>query len=141
MARDSPAGRRELERVVEAQRLAEADPGYKAIRRGWFFREKVLKEELLGQMSERMGPEHYGPERQESQAAKAERIVKEELERRGWTESTLAERRKGATEKVKLALRLRQETLVTVAWIAQRLKMGSVATVNTLLCHWRQGEA
>ena len=56
-------------------------------------------------MSERMGPEHYGAERPESQAAKAERIVKEELGRRGWTESTLVERRKGEAEKVKLALR------------------------------------
>jgi hypothetical protein len=28
--------------------------------------------------------------------------------------------------------RLRKETLVTVAWIAQRLQMGSVANVNTL---------
>ena len=133
IAKDSPAGRRELERVVEARRMAEGDPGYKAIRRGWFFGEKALKKELLGRMSERMGPEHYGGERQESQAAKAERVVKEELRRRGWTESTLGEKRKGDAEKVRLAVRLRQETLVTVAWIAQRLKMGSVANVNTLL--------
>ena len=67
--------------------------------------------------------------------------MKEKLRRRGWTESTLVERRKGEAEKVKLALRLRRETLVTVAWIAQRLNMGSVANVNTLLYHWRQGKA
>jgi len=97
-----------------------------------------LKQELLGQIRERMGPEHYGPERQESQAEQAERVVAEELNRRGWTEATLKKRAKGDREKVKIAVRLRQETLVTVAWIAGRLRMGSVANVHTLLSHWRR---
>jgi hypothetical protein len=30
------------------------------------------------------------------------------------------------------------ETLVTVRWIAERLRMGSVTNVNTLLDHWRR---
>lgn len=136
--RDSAAGRRELERVMEARREAEAEASYQAIRRGWFFGEKALKKELLGQMSERMGAEHYGEERQESQVEKAERVVGEELRRRRWTETTLGKRSKGEWEKVKIAVRLRQETLVTVAWIAERLQMGSVANVNTLLYRWRQ---
>jgi hypothetical protein len=38
-------------------------------------------------------------------------------------------------EKVKIAVRLRRETLVTVEWIAERLRMGSVANVSTLLYH------
>ena len=75
IAKDSRAGRRELERLMEARRGAEVGASYKPIRRGWFFGEKALKKELLGQMSERMGPEHYGEERQESQADKAERVV------------------------------------------------------------------
>ena len=37
-----------------------------------------------------------------------------------------------------MAVRLRKETLVKVAWVAQRLPMGSVANVNTLLYQWRQ---
>ena len=90
-------------------------------------------------MSERLGAEHYGEERQESQVAKAERVVAEELRRRGWTEGTLRKRAKGDREKVKIAVRLRRETLVTVAWIAARLQMGSIANVNTRLYHWRQG--
>jgi putative transposase len=138
--KDSAAGRRELERVMEARRGAEADAGYKPIWRGWFFGEQALKKELLGQMSERMGTEHYGEERQESQKEKAERVVGEELRRRGWTEVTLGERPKGDLEKVRIAVRLRKETLVTVAWIAERLQMGSVANVNTLLYQWRRGE-
>ena len=137
---DSPAGRRELERRMEVRREAEDGATYKPIRRGWFFGEKALKKELLGQMSKRLGPEHYGEERQESQAEQAEELVKEELRRRRWTEATLGERKKGEVEKVKIAMRLRKETLVTVSWIAARLQMGSVANVNTLLYHWRQGK-
>ncbi len=136
--KDSAAGRRELERMMEARRVAEADASYKPIRRGWFFGEKALKKELLGQMSERLGAEHYGEERQESQVEKAERVVGEELRRRGWAEAALGGRAKGDREKIKIAARLRQETLVTVAWIAARLQMGSVANVNTLLYRWRQ---
>jgi dihydroorotate dehydrogenase len=52
----------------------------------------------------------------------------------------LGQRKKGDVEKVKIAVRLREETLVTVAWIAERLQMDSVAKVNTLLYHWRQGK-
>ena len=137
---DSPAGRRELERRMEVRREAEDGATYKPIRRGWFFGEKALKKELLGQMSKRLGPEYYGEERQESQAEQAEELVKEELRRRRWTEATLGERKKGEVEKVKIAMRLRKETLVTVSWIAARLQMGSVANVNTLLYHWRQGK-
>ena len=78
--KDSAAGRRELERVMEARRGAEVDEAYRPIRRGWFFGEPVLRKALLGQMSERLGAEHYGEERQESQAEKAERVVAEELQ-------------------------------------------------------------
>jgi len=62
------------------------------------------------------------------------------LHRRGWTEATLKKRAKGDRDKVKIAVRLRQETLVTVAWITGRLQMGSLANVHTLLYHWRKGE-
>ena len=125
---------------MEARRAAENSATYKPIRRGWFFGEQALKQELLGQMSKRLGPEHYGQERQESQMVQAEQVVKEELRRRRWTETTLGERKKGEIEKVKITVRLRQETLATVAWIAARLQMGSVANVNTLLYRWRQGK-
>jgi hypothetical protein len=37
-----------------------------------------------------------------------------------------------------MAVRLRRETLMTVAWIAKRLEMGRVGHVNTLLYQWRR---
>jgi putative transposase len=136
--RDSAEGRRELEREMERRRASERGEDYQLIRRGWFFGKQRLKQELLAQMQGRMGPEHYGEARQESQEELAERVVGEELRRRRWTESTLKERKKGDEEKVQIALRLRKETVMTVAWIAMRLQMGSVANVNTLLHHWRR---
>ena len=131
--RDNAAGRRQLERVLEARRASEEQGSYAAIRQGWFLGDGELRKALLARMSERIGSEHYGQERQESQVEKAERVVAEELRRRRWTERTLAQRAKGDPDKVRVAGRLRRETLVTVAWIAERLQMGCVANVNTLL--------
>ena len=63
-------------------------------------------------------------ERQETEEAKAERILAGELKRRKWSRKDLAQRRKGDKEKVKIAGRLRGETTMTLNWIAERLSMG-----------------
>jgi len=60
-----------------------------------------------------------------------ERIVGEELKRRRWNKSSLSGRRKSDAEKVKIALRLRRENIMTLKWIAQRLKMGSWTNVRS----------
>lgn len=136
--KDSPAGRRELERLVEARRSAEEGGMYQPIRRGWFLGEKTLKKELLAQMKEQMGAEHYGEERQETAEVRAEEIVAEELRHRRWQEGDLGRRAKGDAVKVALAARLRAETVMTVKWIAERLQMGSPGYVNYLLYRWRK---
>ena len=84
-------------------------------------------------MAEKVGPNHYGAERQESGEEKAERMVAEELGKRRWTESSLRSRRKGDPEKVKMAARLRRETGMTLKWIAQRLHMGAWTHVSNCL--------
>ena len=84
-------------------------------------------------MAERVGQSHYGQERRESGEEKAERMVQEELKKRRWTQSDLAARRKGDAEKVKIALRLRRESIMTLKWIAQRLQMGSWTNVANCL--------
>ena len=45
------------------------------------------------------------------------------------TQEQLMRRRKGDVGKARLARRLRQETTMTLAWIAERLSMGSASTV------------
>ena len=133
IAKDSPAGRRELARRLETQRAEEETGEYQPIRRGWCLGGEAFREELLGKLSERRGVEHYGAERAESDVAKAERIVREELRRRKWTQRELKRRAKGDAGKVQIARQLRAETVMTVAWIAERLHLGSRNYANLLL--------
>ena len=49
------------------------------------------------------------------------------------TSSDPETRRKGDRENLKIALRLRAETTVTVKWIAERLRMGTWTYLNHLL--------
>ena len=133
--KDSLAGRQRLEQALEQRRRAGTGDEFKAVRRGWCLEEEGFREELLAQMSGRIGAEHYGAERAETDVAKAERLIATELKRRGWTEATLRERPKGDAAKVRLAERLRAETVQTVAWLAKRLHLGSRAYANHLL--WR----
>ena len=72
-----------------------------------------------------MGRRHGGAERQETDQARAERMLAAELKQRGWTAEELAARRKSDREKVKIARRLRGETTMTLEWIAGRLNMGA----------------
>jgi len=136
--RDSTAGRREFGRRMELRRQTEAGPGaFKALQRGWCLGSEAFRKELLAQMNEGLGEHHYGAERAETEQEQAEGIVREGLRRLGWTEKDLATRRKGDREKVKLAVRLRAETTMTVKWIAERLQMGTWTHANHLL-YWRQ---
>jgi len=75
---DSAAGRRVLEQAVEERRVFEVGSEYKTIRRGWCLGEKTFRQELLAQMTERIGAEHYGTERVETDVEKAERVVRAE---------------------------------------------------------------
>ncbi len=122
---ESTTGRRRLEEALEARRAAEDGDDYKPIRRGWFFGDRTLKEELLAAVNAQAGGWHYGEELRESAEAKAERIVTEELKRRQWAATELAARLKGDPGKLAIARRLREETTMTLAWIAERLKMGT----------------
>jgi hypothetical protein len=134
LPKDNAVGRREFERQMETRRQQESGgEEWAAIRRGWFFGADELKEELLARASERVGAQHYGAERQESGEAKAERLVREELGKVKWQEADLAARRKGDPGKVRIARRLRAETTMTLAWIAQRLRMGVWTHVSNLL--------
>jgi len=122
--KDSAAGRKQFERMMEERRVR-VEPGeWKAVRRGWCLGEETFRAELLAQMSERIGAHHGGSERAESAVAKAERILGEELQRRGWNAQELARRSKSDEDKIKMAQRLRSETTMTWAWIAAHVQMG-----------------
>src|SRR5262245_9011019 len=132
---DTLAGRRRLEEALEARREVEEGNVYKPIRRGWFMGDESFKLELLAQVKGKSGQHHYGEELRESAEAVAERLVSEELKRREWQKTTLRTRRKGDPDKVAIARRLRGETTMTLAWIADRLHMGTRTHLAHLL-HW-----
>jgi hypothetical protein len=122
---DSAAGRRQFERLMEQRQAGEKPEQWKALRRGWCLGEESFRAELLEQMSGQIQAQHAGRELQETAAAKAERVLAEELQGRNWNEEELARRRKADREKLEIAGRLRQETTMTWAWIASHLQMGT----------------
>ena len=127
-----------METLLEARRAGETGADYKRVRRGWCLGDKTFRQELLGQMKERMGAEHYGAGRQETKEAQAEEMVVVQMRRLGWREEDLARRPKGDPAKVALAVRLRAETTMTVKWIAERLRMGSPGYASHLLYRHRK---
>ncbi len=130
---DTKAARREFALRMERRRAAESDKEWKPVRRGWCLGGTEFRQELLEQMRAQAGPNHGGPERRESEAAWAEGLVAGELKRRRWTAADLERRPKGDLQKLKIALRLRRETTMTLTWIAGRLNMGAAGSLANLL--------
>jgi len=54
-------------------------------------------------------------------------------------EPELERRRKGGRQKIKIALYLHQETTMTLAWVASRLKMGTRTHSAHVIC-WQGRE-
>lgn len=141
IAKDSPAGRRQFEINMEQRRAQESGQEWKGLRRGWYWGEEAFRKELLEQAHSRVRPHHERSQRQETTEERAERIVREEMRKLRWTEGTLTERAKGDAGKVRLACRLRQETTMTLQWIAQRLGMGTAGHVANRIYRAKDGRA
>jgi hypothetical protein len=127
IAKDSPAGRRRFEEVMEERKRQETNQQskeWKTIRRGWCFGEEAFREELLEQAATKRGKQHYGEAVRESAEHAAERLIREMLAAAKVAPSELQRRRKGDALKVRVASRLRRETTMTWRWIANRLEMG-----------------
>jgi hypothetical protein len=73
-----------------------------------------------------------------SEEAHAERLLQAELRRRGWKEGELSRRGKGDHAKLTIAWRLRQETTMTLKWIAQRLHMWQWTYLSNCLLEKRK---
>ena len=124
---------------MEERRAVDDAEGCKSVRRGWCLGDEVFRQELLEQMEGRVGEHHFGPERQQSVQEKAEEIVREEMRKAGWRERDLERRPKGDAGKVAMARRVREETTVTLKWIASRLRMGTWTYLNNRLYWERRG--
>ncbi|HEV2395102.1 MAG TPA: transposase [Verrucomicrobiae bacterium] len=131
--KDSAAGRQQFERRMELRRASEDGDEFVPLLRGWCVGSQEFRKELLAQM--KGGPEHYGQEIGESAEQKAHTLLDAELKAVGWRASDLATHRKGAPQKVRIALRLRKETTMTLGWIARELEMGTKTHLSHLL-YW-----
>ena len=94
------------------------------LREGLRFWGEDFLERLIERVELKPGEGHKGKERLETGEQKAERIVCEELERLKWRESDISKESKGAPQKVEIARRIREETTMSLKWIATRLSMG-----------------
>ena len=131
---DSAAGRIEFQQRLEQRRRERVLPErLAALRRGW----RLGAEDFLQRLTEKLGrpgrKHELARERRETDTARAERMVQEQLAGLGWTEESLAQQPKGHPEKVQLARQLRRQTPMTRHWIARRLEMGSASYVSHLL--------
>ena len=132
---DMPGAGKQFAAVMEARRQGELEQEFKPLARGWCLGSKQFRADMLKYIEEQKGKWHCGKELRESAEAKAERLIGEAGRSDGLTEEQIRRWRKGHPVKVKLALKLRTETTVTIGWIAQRLQMGTRAHLAHLLCH------
>jgi len=139
---DTPAGRQDFERRMEARRLEETDPAaLEVFRRGWCLGSEKFREQMLESMEGKLGQHHSGELRRQSAQAKAERVIGEELSRLGWTETALAARPKRDPLKLSIAARLRKETTLSLKAIASRVHLGATKGANTNLHKWMRAQA
>ena len=133
--RETAAGRAEFERRMEQRRREHQaeDQEWKPLLRGWCLGSDEFRQEMLGKMEGKLGDHHAGELKQESAAAKAEKIIAEELKAAGWHQADLQVRLKSDPTKLKIAARLRRETTLSVKEIAARLHLGSWKSANALL--------
>ncbi len=106
---------------------------FKWVERGWRWAGEDFRQELLEQVDARPGPSHFGEAVQE-QSRRG---------RSGWwlrgskglagARTDLKARPKGEPSKVELAWHLRSQTTMPLAWIAERLQMGSRGHLAWLL--------
>lgn len=134
LQQDTAAARQEFECRTEARRLQPGDEQtFKALRRGWCLSSKEFKQQRLEELDGRVGQHHFGELRLELAQAKAERIIGEELQRLNWKESDLELRRKRDPDKLAIAVRLRNETTLSVKQIAARLHLGTPGSASACL--------
>lgn len=117
---------------MEERRASEGEADYRQVRRGSCLGDEEFRKELAASAFGRVGASHHSARRRETEAEKAEAIVKEELKRIGWSQRDLPNQPKEAKRKVAIARRLRKETTMTLKWIANRLEMGTWTHASSL---------
>jgi putative transposase len=134
---DKALSRREFCRRMEQLReeANRPDQELNSIRHGWKLGAEDFVDWILEKVEVTSSAAHPGRDRDETEQGKAQRIIRDEMSRLGLTTTQLAQLRKGDCIKVALARRLREETAVTLEWIAETLHMGTSTHVANRLYH------
>jgi putative transposase len=113
------------------------------LRQGWYWGTQAFCEKLRGMLErarpvrQRRRPRSAGMHRGHDER-EAERIVVEGLARVGLREGKLGELPGSDPGKLEIAAEVRANTAVSMAWIAERLRMKSAANVSQQLRRFRQ---
>jgi hypothetical protein len=113
----------------------------KPLGRGWCLGSEQFRQEMLERMDGKLGENRCGKLQSDDTAEqKTNRIVSEELSRRGWTESDLAARRRSDPHKLAITVRRRNETTLPVKWIAARVQIGTAKRAKSVLHRSGRGQ-
>ena len=135
--KDNAAGREEFERRMEGRRLEKDDQeALKPLHRGWCLGSPEFRARMVGLLEEGVGAGASVDLRRECAAAKAERILAEELRRLGWKKGELERRRRNDPGKLAIAARLRKKTILTIKDITELVSLGSYNTAVANLHSW-----
>ena len=118
---------------MEQRRFQADGREYKRLERGWCFGREEFRAELLAQVRERLGPNHFGAERRESSEERGRRIIGETLTETRLTVEQLQLLPANAAAKLVLARRLRTQTTMSLKWIAQQLGISNWKYLSNLL--------
>jgi hypothetical protein len=99
-----------------------------------------FKEQMLELREGKLGENHSGELHRETAEQRANRIIAEELARRGWPEPELATRRRSDPGKLAIAARLRSETTLPINWIAARVQIGTAKGAKSVLHRSGRGQ-
>ena len=130
---DTARGRREFGRRTAAARLERASGLEMQLRAGWKVGAADFSDWLAEKLARGGRAGEQAGQRQETDAALAQRLVEEALAVARWREIDLALAAKGHPLKVEIARQLRDQTPMSRRWIAERLRMGSASYVSNLL--------
>jgi REP element-mobilizing transposase RayT len=117
--------KRSLE-ILYADDPKRVDTEWEKIRRGWCFGTEAFRTDMLERIKMLSGERESfsGQEVRLHDEQEAEKLLKKGLHTLGLTEDQLTQLRKGATEKALLAWLIRRNSVVSNAWISNRLGMG-----------------
>jgi putative transposase len=133
--RDDARGRSEfssrMEERCRGEGNAEEETLWVSIRKGWKFGAADFMERLgaLNLTAGDGGTRHLPHETRERMEEKARRLIREYLLKEGLAMETFLALRKGDHRKVTLARELRQQTTMSMAWIAKELNAGVPQTL------------